>query len=300
VRTERRPTADTALLVGEDEPLLALWRYGLGTVAAWTSDDGGRWASDWARKDEAGKLLTQLVRFVMRRQGGGQVDARLALHDETAVLTVDVPEDAEYGRLSAELLAVDASGAQKPISSRLERQAPGRWIARGHGVVEPFSLARIFDAKGQLLSEVTAGQDGAGELAAVGPDSRVLEELARAGGGQLHETATAAMRRNGPAGTRPVALWPWLALLAALLTCVDLWLRRAGGGNRRRLSEMASIAVSRPDLADESTSGARRPSAHAEPTAAQPELHCEPPCHAPPGAAEPGHAPATAPARQSS
>ena len=53
VLTTAKPRASTVLRVPPDkeapdqlDPLLATWRFGLGTTAAWTSDLGGAWAQD--------------------------------------------------------------------------------------------------------------------------------------------------------------------------------------------------------------------------------------------------------------
>ena len=50
------------------EPILALWRYGGGTTAAFTSDIQSRWAAPWLNWPGFGKFWVQLVRQTMRHE----------------------------------------------------------------------------------------------------------------------------------------------------------------------------------------------------------------------------------------
>ena len=49
--TTIKPAAQSVLVTGRDDPLLAQWQYGLGRAVAWTSDASGRWAQDWVGWD---------------------------------------------------------------------------------------------------------------------------------------------------------------------------------------------------------------------------------------------------------
>ena len=235
VQTNRRETADTALVDGEGRPVLASWRYGLGVVVALTTDAGGRWTDGWLEWEGAGQLLRQTVRFGMRRHAEAAADARVALGDRSVEVTVDVPDDAGAVPSTVELFALGSGGNAKAVEARLERVAPGRWVARGPVDGEPFAVARIRDAQGRLIAEAAGAQDSASELDALGPDERALGEIARAGGGVLGPDAAATLRPAAVSAPRPVVLWPWLLALAVALVAVDLWLRRLGPPRRRRL-----------------------------------------------------------------
>jgi uncharacterized membrane protein len=53
VATTPKPTAQMVLVSHRDDPVLAVWQYGLGRVAAWTSDALGLWTSQWLSWNEA-------------------------------------------------------------------------------------------------------------------------------------------------------------------------------------------------------------------------------------------------------
>ena len=53
-------------VTGEIDPVLAKWRYGLGTTAAFTSDLSRNWGADWLRWDQYQAFVQQLVTSVSR------------------------------------------------------------------------------------------------------------------------------------------------------------------------------------------------------------------------------------------
>lgn len=52
----------------ESDPILAVWRYGLGVTAAFTSDLTTRWGKDWVEWDQYQKLVNQMVTRISRVQ----------------------------------------------------------------------------------------------------------------------------------------------------------------------------------------------------------------------------------------
>ena len=46
--------------------MLAVWQYGLGRTAAWTSDLSGQWTNDWLGADEGTQIIRNLVSYTMR------------------------------------------------------------------------------------------------------------------------------------------------------------------------------------------------------------------------------------------
>jgi uncharacterized membrane protein len=62
------PPTESEVASGETEtdPILAVWRYGLGTTAAFTSDLTERWGKDWVAWDQYQKLVNQMVTRISR------------------------------------------------------------------------------------------------------------------------------------------------------------------------------------------------------------------------------------------
>ncbi|MFO0757123.1 MAG: VWA domain-containing protein [Byssovorax sp.] len=239
VEAKRRPLADNAILTrDEDKPILSSWRYGLGQVVALTTDLRGDWKGSWSRMPMAGQVLRQTVRFAMRRHGAANAEMRVAVHGRAAEATLEMGEGAgEPGAAPAQIeaFAYASNGAPQPVPVTLERTAPGRYTARARMRGEPFLIVRARDAGGGLVAEAIGTSDSAGELAAVGSDDRALRDLAREGDGMFGPDPAETLRAEGPSRGEPVPLWPFVLLGAALLVCVDLWLRRLG---RRRVAAL--------------------------------------------------------------
>ena len=129
VQTGRRVMADTALVTPDERPVLASWRYGLGTVAAWTTDAGQRWTSDWSNWEPTGQLMRQLVRFAIRRHGGHGVESQVTLRDNNVEIVVKAPEgDATEPPAIVELTAHSARGSASDVPMTFERTAPWRMV----------------------------------------------------------------------------------------------------------------------------------------------------------------------------
>ncbi len=57
---------DTTVTDGESDPILAVWRYGLGVTAAFTSDLTSRWGNDWLQWDQFQQLVNQMLTRIGR------------------------------------------------------------------------------------------------------------------------------------------------------------------------------------------------------------------------------------------
>ncbi len=76
VETIARPEANVVLATKTSEPILAMWRYGRGTAAAFTSDVQSRWAAPWLNWPGFGRFWVQLV----ARDDAPRAAADLAAH----------------------------------------------------------------------------------------------------------------------------------------------------------------------------------------------------------------------------
>ena len=62
------PLTDVEKARGEEDPdpILAVWRYGLGATAAWTSDFAERWGRDYVKWDQFQQLINQIITRIGR------------------------------------------------------------------------------------------------------------------------------------------------------------------------------------------------------------------------------------------
>lgn len=238
VVTTAKQTAQVALLSDLGDPLLAVWQYGLGRAAAFTSDAANRWAQAWVAWADFPRFWGQVTGAVLRREAQDQR------------LEIDVQAPGETGLPDLARVIVDA---QTPDGQTLNGYALAARITPPDG--EPLSIPfqqvapGLYQADfvpsgmGAYLLAVSGqpqGGDGTGFVSATAgwaypyspeyrlqpPDPQFLEELARLTGGGLAGDPTAVFRHDLPAPRAGQPAWPWLLSLALFLLPVDIALRR--------------------------------------------------------------------------
>jgi hypothetical protein len=211
VETQARPESQVVLASKTGEPILALWRYGGGVTAAFTSDIQSRWAAPWLNWSGFGKFWVQLVRQTMR-------------HDVPK--TLQLAADAAAGRLFFALDATDhdgrfIDGAEASVrvtgsdgnssTAILTQVAPGRYAgsqAAGQGTY--WLEGQIHrDDDGRLIDSVQNGI--------------VVRHMPE---GVSHVDGD--LQRAEATGLRTMLLWSWLLGAGLVVLVVDLTVRRAG------------------------------------------------------------------------
>lgn len=237
-----KPQAEVALQVGPGDPLLAVWGYGLGRVAAWSSDLGAEWASAWRRWAEAGRFWGQVVGYTVPAP-----DLPTGLQLEA------IPTTGDIVRLRADSL----TAAGWPV----DLAATGATLTTPAGGVESFSLRQIgpglYERRLKLadsgayrytIEQDRAEKDGGPTTATTGlvqpypveyadppagSGASLLEQLASAtkgrvfGLGELFAAETPSPADAGPPA-EPLELWPWLLQIALVLWPIEIALRRWG------------------------------------------------------------------------
>jgi uncharacterized membrane protein len=232
VRLEARKTAEVALEGPKHDPLLALWRYGLGEVAVFASDAGPRWAAPWLGWKGYDRLWTQLARFALRRHEGDDaaVDVRFAGSEARVTLARHTADGLARGASAhATLTEIREGGvAAEPAELALVAREPGTWEATA--ATRPGGRYRLTfdDGEGHPAGSRWFAAPPSGERTRSGADRALLGEVARKTGGTLDPDTVAPPPGRAPGEPRPLA--PWLLALGALLAPADAWLRRTMRG----------------------------------------------------------------------
>ena len=109
--------------------MLAVWRYGLGQAAAFTSDAKSRWAAEWLTWPGYGKFWAQLVRGVMRKSDQASFSVSTTEIGDRLTVTVDAvkPDGAYRNQLPITINALDAAGETRTVQPA--QIAPGAYAA---------------------------------------------------------------------------------------------------------------------------------------------------------------------------
>ncbi len=262
VATTPKPTAQLVLISHKDDPVLAVWQYGSGRVAAWTSDALGLWTSQWLQWNEAARWWANLVTWTLPSP-----DSTLSINGKVVngagQLTVDLPPGSSVGsgdqqQVQARILAPDHSQA----TVTLQPTAPERWEGIFPAVQVGAYLVQVsWRSSNQGNSHQLTATTGlvvpySPEYLSQGTDTAFLQLLARAGGGKLlapNNTTTAFTQNLAPVSSvLPITFL--LLALAALLLPIDIAARRLSSLEFLTVGYRWLLALLRPGTVQLATS----------------------------------------------
>ncbi len=224
-----KPLARVSLRTAKDDPLLAVWQYGLAQTMAFTSDAQARWAKGWIGWPGYAAFWSQAARQISRKAAQGRYE---------------VTASGEGGRGKIVVRATDALG--NPIDgwdAKLRVSSPdgsGREVAPQQ--TGPGRYEAEFDASGLGAYIVSVAEPGAGggvrvassgfavpyppEYRITRPNRPLLERVARRSGGLVDPAPERTMRAARRPGGSVAPLWPLLLALAPILLLLDVAVRR--------------------------------------------------------------------------
>ncbi|HEV2656500.1 MAG TPA: VWA domain-containing protein [Ktedonobacteraceae bacterium] len=232
VSTTPKPAAQMVLVSHRDDPVLAVWQYGLGRAVAWTSDARGLWTSHWLQWNQAAQWWANLVTWTLPAADSSMNISGKVLNG-TGQITVNLPTTTTGGQQQVQAHIIAPDHSQQTIS--LQPTAPQQWA--GNFSANPIGVY-VFQVIWQgLTANGTPGRLAATtgmvvpyspEFRTRGTDMPFLQQLARAGGGQLlgPEDSVRAFLQNLVPVTAALPITFLLLVLAALLLPIDIAARR--------------------------------------------------------------------------
>lgn len=235
VATAPKPAGTLHLVSPTDDPILAVWQYGIGRAAAFTSDATARWGAEWVGWSEMARFWSRLVRWTARDDTEGlqlsieQTDAsgRRATSGGSAAITVDAFTSAGDPVDGLAVVAQVAGPDGQIATVALAQSASGRYEA-STGAAQPGAYTVSVTARGPEGRRVaTAGfvVPYAPELRDRSANRAVLARIAEATGGRILAEPRAALAPSRSARA-PADTWPMLTAAAAALFLVEITWRR--------------------------------------------------------------------------
>ncbi|MBI3075973.1 MAG: VWA domain-containing protein, partial [Deltaproteobacteria bacterium] len=227
--TTAKPTADVLLASHQGEPVLAVWRYGLGRAAAFTSDAKARWAILWLRWGGFNKFFSQMVRWTLRSSGKTDLTAVAATQDGQAEVLVEATNDRGEFINFLDLQMGVINPGREGSAVNLEQIGPGRYRGTFETKDPGAYLIAIAQRKGQ---RVTGSQISSvvvppsPELQHTGTNHTLLKELADVTGGRVVSEKADVFALNRRRSQQPFDIWPYLLLGGLALFLLDIVLRR--------------------------------------------------------------------------
>jgi Ca-activated chloride channel family protein len=227
--TSDRPLARTLMRTHKDDPLLAVWQYGLGQSLAFTSDAKPKWALRWVGWGEFAPFWTQLTRGILRKGGKQRYETTVRLEGGEAIVEMQAftPQGEPINFLQPEVRVGLPTGEGLTIT--LAQEAPGRYVGR-------------FPARGvgdYTLSVIEKDPDGTTRINTTGfaipypseyrftrANQPLLTRLAELTGGKVNPAPAEAFRPVARQGQSVRDLWRSFLWLALALLLLDITVRR--------------------------------------------------------------------------
>jgi Ca-activated chloride channel homolog len=226
VATVPKAGADVALVSPRRDPVLATWQYGLGRTVAFTSDDGLRWTSDWARWPGVARFWSQAVRWMLRDEGTGlYAQTSAAGGAGHVVLDVRRPDGTPWSGLevSARVTAPDGAARALPLAESVPGRYEAEWPASAPGAYTVTAAARD--------NAAVIGTRIAGLVVPYSPELRpapggraLLSRIMETTGGAVLTDPGSAFRPGPGGGSRD--LWPPLVAASLLILVGEVAVRR--------------------------------------------------------------------------
>ncbi len=212
----------------DDDPILAYWDYGLGKVAAWTSDAKGIWTERWLKWEQAASFWLNTISSVLPGSSGEGGRIETGRTGNTGHIAVSTDEQDSGSEIYA--VVVNPDGGESRV--RMLPSRPGYYQGN-------FAL----DSTGVYLVRVEQRRDDGTAAAMEGaliypyspeydidqaPSRNLAEHIAGRTGGLMIEKPEDLLLHQPAPVWRHHEIWPALLLIALLIFLLDIVLRRLG------------------------------------------------------------------------
>jgi uncharacterized membrane protein len=234
VLTYLKAGASQVMSAADNSPLLAVWRYGLGKTAAFTSDLRGKWGKNWLSWDQYPQFVSQLIRWTERTRSPQRLITDFNLDKGEQHLTVDALDEGErfINQLAMKASVVRPDRVAEEIN--LDQIAPGRYT----GVFSaeqtgPYYVTLYGEKEDLALPPTTFGAvvPYPREFIDLSTDRNFLKRLAEIAGGKMIEADDEeALKSLFTSGERRFEafrrIWLLLILIALPLFVLDIAVRK--------------------------------------------------------------------------
>ena len=224
------PNAAEAAQGDEPDPLLATWRFGLGTTGAWTSDLAPNWAASWVEWEKYQAFVKQLAIELSRVEQKSDLHLRTFASGGMGVVSVeDFAQEDTFLDLAAKVSGPRGETATVALKQVAPRRYQGTFPLWGKGRYQVMA-AGLGTAGGKERNEQALGGFAvpySPEYLRFRSDPILLKNIAERTGGRVlgpNESNLFQRPRTIRESTRPV--FDWFLLALAILVPLDVGIRR--------------------------------------------------------------------------
>ena len=232
VATTPKPTAEQLLTSPQGDPLLSVWRYGIGRSAVFTSDANARWGVLWLKWEGFSRLFSQLIRWTLRRGQRQELNTKFDRKGDRGLIVLEaVSPQGEFLNFLEARAGVIAPDKSRMVVA-LSQVAPGRYEGAFPLKGEGAYLLGVLEQRGGETLHSELGSlvlPYASEHRTLGPNLPLLKEMVGLTGGQLIERAEEVFRLGRRRSVVSTPLWPYLVVVALVLFFAEYLSRHLRG-----------------------------------------------------------------------
>lgn len=228
--TAAKERAEVPIVTPDGDPVLALWRYGLGETAAFTSAMKGGWLGDWAAWPDLERFFSQVVRGILRQADRSGFHATAVCRSGVATIRMNALTEAgdALDFLEVEGLATHPGEESRPFSMHQKGGGvyEGTFPVQGEGTW--LAVLRYEDPEtGKTAQlEVPVAVSYPEEFADLTSNAAFFRRLADEAGARILEPEDNVFAGDADSARADRSLTGLFLLLAAILLPVDIYLRR--------------------------------------------------------------------------
>lgn len=227
VVTSRRAGAQHLLATPKDDPLLSVWRHGLGKAAAFTSDAKGRWGRSWVQWEGYRPFWMQLVRWTSRdEERAGRLQAIANVSEGRLVISADLhaSDGAFINGARPHAVVAGPDGARQEIG--LEQVGPGRYRGEVDAGEPGVYMAAVVDGPSDAGTTTTTVLPYSSEFRDLDRAPDAMERLVAGRHARIEAEAEGIFRHTGGGGEVRWPLAPYLLALSAFFLLTEVAARK--------------------------------------------------------------------------
>lgn len=222
VATAEKTAAQVIIKSHKDEPVLAVWNYGLGKSVAWTSDVKPAWSTDWIGWENFGKFWGQVVNWTLPTVG---LDANFELVVSSTNGSGNVVIETQQSSPASYVVQVAGpNGASQSVE--MEQESSTRYVGAFQKNGSGSYIVTAKHKEDASIQTETISLSYPAEYADFEVNQALLKQLAQDTDGIYEPTATQIAVPAGDAIEKRVSLSTTLLIIAVVLFVLEMILRR--------------------------------------------------------------------------
>jgi len=243
VATTPKNRAEVIFSSDKDDPILAVWRYGLGRTAAWTSDLHNQWSLDWLFSSEGQEVFRNTVSWVIRKPMSDNVMVEGMVEGENIRVKARIPNMESEAEIKVNVIAPDMTEHEIYLNASAPGEYTGLFPGNNLGAYILNIQVNNNGEEESINTGINVSYSSEYDINKITQDTGLLNRIAQISEGRLLTEPKEVFEEieSSVYGERDID--EFLFFLALLLIVFDIAFRRIGVLNNK-IEELIILSIS--------------------------------------------------------